>query len=496
MKRFLFAVVMLLGLSGWQTATALGPGCDTSRPAVAHYADGTLASSSGAPVTCSVTTGYGGAEPHLEVAPTGEVVLYPAGLAGGTAGQGVPGPDVGQVESHMFANTWGMLSTSDLGATWQFIEPGEAQFACCDQHVYIDRVTGHLFFSAIFGRLAPAPADFLLAAESQTTASAGPPYDTWTTLTTQVAHVSENPRFTTAPVPPGWVTPPGSSSRIAYWCANSTLSSTTRDCVRSYDDGATWGFASHLYGHPLAATHIQCGGSSETAGYPVGAPDGSVWVNFSCGGNTYLARSTDAATTWPFVATVPFSIPTNGLLIDTAGNLYVVSTSGSALNLRTSTNGGTWSAPLNMTAPAARPSSIGQWRVSTGYRPGDVMVAYLVGSSGGFVGFPVGGGGSGAGADAYITVTHQGLDPNPVFYSAKINPDYRPMVTSGHAGDDFIDGDIGPDGTPWAYFYSNCLRDRHGNFIDPYCRRVNGREEVNGMMVDAHAATIGSLQSE
>src|SRR5437773_9080910 len=108
MNRILAFAFTLVGLLGWQSsavASPLAPGCDSSHLAVAHYADGTLASSSGAPVTCSVTTGYGGAESHIEVSPDGVVAAWPASTAKGTGGSGVgpDGPD-GTAQSHTFNN--------------------------------------------------------------------------------------------------------------------------------------------------------------------------------------------------------------------------------------------------------------------------------------------------------------------------------------------------------------------------------------------------------
>src|SRR5439155_4002213 len=159
-----------------------------------------------------------------------------------------------------------------------------------------------------------------------------------------------------------------------------------------------------------------------------------------CGGQNYLARSTDEGSTWPILhgsdgapVTVPASpVPAAcgspappgfgtafaalggggpQLRVDTAGNLYAVEKATddachSTLLLRISQDGGlTWSAPLNMVAPAARQTTVGQWSVAVGYQPGQVAVSYLATRSAG-------------GADGYITVTHDALDADPVFYAS------------------------------------------------------------------------------
>ena len=60
------------------------------------------------------------------------------------------------------------------------------------------------------------------------------------------------------------------------------------------------------------------------------------------------------------------------------------------------------------------------------------------------------------GNDAYISVTRDATNPNPTFYGAHINPTDAPMISVSAPGLDYIDVDIGPDGTPWAAFYANC----------------------------------------
>jgi len=68
---------------------------------------------------------------------------------------------------------------------------------------------------------------------------------------------------------------------------------------------------------------------------------------------------------------------TEELRVDPAGNLYTVHLSGNKLLLRISRDGGqSWSEPLNMTAPAARDSSVFQWGDAA--RAGEVALSYLV----------------------------------------------------------------------------------------------------------------------
>jgi hypothetical protein len=218
-------------------------------------------------------------------------------------------------------------------------------------------------------------------------------------------------------------------------------------------------------------------------GYPQGAPDGSLYLLVPCGSTTYLARSTDEAASFPILhkadgspVTVPGS-PTE-LRVDSAGNLYALGISGTAIQLFDSRDGGnSWSAPLNMTAPSARQASIYQWQVAVGWQPGHLAVSYLVPRASG-------------GYDGYITVTHDAVDARPVFYAQTVNKPGTPLVTKVGAGDDWLDLDMDSDGNAWAAFYSDC------DSSVPYCSQTQyigpeplGANEATG----PQAETIGRL---
>jgi hypothetical protein len=207
-----------------------------------------------------------------------------------------------------------------------------------------------------------------------------------------------------------------------------------------------------------------------------------------------LARSDDEATTWPVLQKPdgsPLTVPSGELRVDTDGNLYIVQKTGSSLLLQISRDGGlSWSDPLNMTAPAARSITLGQSAVAVG-APGQVAVSYLAAAQ------------SGTGSDGYITVTHDALKadgtPNPdaVFYAATVNSPDRQLVTQGKGGaDDYIAVDVGPDGTPWASFYSDCLQNADGTYQDPGCGETQGQGSTGVPPVPgpAHATTVGHLE--
>src|SRR2546423_15521881 len=101
--------------------------------------------------------------------------------------------------------------------------------------------------------------------------------------------------------------------------------------------------------HGAPAQPPECGSSPESynagdGSYRQGASDGSLWLLVDCGGATYLARSTDEASSFPILhranggapVTVPFTAkPSNSghslaaalgsrheLRVDRTGNLY------------------------------------------------------------------------------------------------------------------------------------------------------------------------------
>jgi hypothetical protein len=503
MKRFLVFVFTLVGLSGWQAEATVGPGCDTSRQAEAFNSTGTgdtdYSIISPAPEVvrpCANMTGFGGAESRVAVAPNGDVLQTPAIVGRGLLGTPVPAghlPGAPKPE-FVFTQNAGIGWSQDGGASWQLIKANGNLGPQGDNDLYIDHDTGRLYYSMIFGAL-PTPANdyslFYTPHGQLLTSPADPAgYTRWYS-NDMWGWLSENPRFTTAPAPAGQPQPvPG--EKMSYWCANfvNALAAVDRTCHRSFDGGASWEFASIIGSTP--PQHSECGTNGESTGYPQGdQTDGSLWLTVSCGGNNYLARSTDEATTWPLVQSDAgglLTLPAAGQLrVDTAGNLYLFS---SGLVLRTSTDGGQiWTAPVSMVAPEARGKTLAQTGVAIGYEPGQAAVVYQVPR--GSAAYP---------ADGYITVTKTALDANPVFYAASINdPSGAPMRSYGGLSDDFTTLDVGPDGTPWAGFWSDCHKDANGNYIEGYCKYTGGTRVVPFVPpVDSTVSnmTMGSLEWE
>jgi hypothetical protein len=187
----------------------------------------------------------------------------------------------------------------------------------------------------------------------------------------------------------------------------------------------------------------------------------------TCGGATYLAKSTDEGETWPILQTAagtPLEIPAAApaspvdarqhaeLRTDASGNLYLAQTGGEGLVLQISHDEGrTWSPALDVAAPGV--AVVGTWNMAV-REPGHVAVSYY---------------GQRAGQDTwdgYLTETRDALrafSGHPTFWSAQLNDPARPLMytedqTRGtlYVNVDFIGADIGPDGTPWASFVEDC----------------------------------------
>ncbi|HLX89385.1 MAG TPA: hypothetical protein VKR22_13130, partial [Acidimicrobiales bacterium] len=214
--------------------------------------------------------------------------------------------------------------------------------------------------------------------------------------------------------------------------------------------------------------------------YPEGAPDGSLYVLVSCGSHTYLARSTDEAESFPVLLNgdgSPRSVPADGeLRVDPEGNLYLVAQNGDALDLWTSTDQGrSWVGPRDMTVPGSK--SVSEWFVAEAGH-GEVALSYLADTA------------AGTGLDAFLSVTRNALDADPVFAGTTLDDPASPVYAGSppEARDDFVGVDIGPDGTPWAAFFGSCA----AADPDPACAGQSGNPEANKSFI-GHLMGIGPI---
>jgi hypothetical protein len=445
-KRSVLLLVPLAAVAAVLPAQGQAPGRCPGEPAsTVAFGPGRVPAYQGS--ACAIRTGFLTSETHVRVGPDGIVVQQPAqtvpGLVGTGFVAGAPGP-----RPQTQLTPAGFAVSRNGGRAFQRVLPSGLEWVSTDGAIHIDAVTGRLYYYALspssvpqaggVGLVDQQPAGY---AHLMTSADGG---RTWTHTQAPGYVESENPRFTSGPTPRGGDRPvPG--ERVAYWCGNTVLFAYgQRDCYRTLDGGATWELRSTLFrrGMPI---HAECGSDEESfsagdGNYPQAGPDGSLWTLVACGSRTFLARSTDEAASFPVVRAIPSF---DELRIDPKGVLYGVKLVGSRLLMRVSTTAGrTWGAPVDLVGPKAK-GSIGQWAMAA-RGPGQVAVAYLTARAGG-------------GYLGSVTVTRNAASARPVLLTATVHDGRRALVTSPQsAKDDYIDLDVGPDGSAWGSFYADC----------------------------------------
>jgi hypothetical protein len=453
----LLAVPLLAGVLAALPASGQSrPTCPGERQSTRSFTpDGHAAAYRG--WACTLPTGFLTSETHVRVAPDGTVIQQPAQTVPGVAGTGFVAGAPGPKPQTQFTPA-GFAISRNGGQRFERVLPAGIEWVASDGAIYIDAVTGRLYYYALSPSTVPqaggvAVTDQVPAGYAHLVTS-GDGGRTWSHTQAPGYVESENPRFTSGPTPARGDRPvPG--ERIAYWCGNTMLFAYgQRDCFRTLDGGQTWQYRSTLFrrGTPV---HTECGGTEETfsagdGNYPQVGPDGSLWSLVACGSSTYLARSTDEAASFPVlkVGGRPLATPSfDELRIDSRGTLYGVDQAGAKLLLRISRNGGrSWSAPVDLVSPALRGASIGQWALAI-RGPGQLAVAYLSARAGG-------------GWNGSVTMTRNALSSRPVLTSSTVHDGRRVLVTSPQAAkDDYIDLDVGPDGSAWASFFADCGND-------------------------------------
>lgn len=493
-------------------AQALRAGCSSSRVAVAYQPDGVLMvpQPPTAPVPCLVPTGFATMETHIGVTNDGALVYEPASLPDGLLGSwylpSSPGPHPWSPLSPA-----GIVVSGNQGATWSFVRPAGALGAGNDTGFYVDPVTGRLFMDWLAalgpsgGQVPPQDQTDVPAPSDGKAIMLESPDDGTSWSETSIPGIvdPENARFTSAPPAPGQATAAGGYPDVTYWCGNQNVGITwpaiaDRQCYRSLDGGVSWEFRSVLFANVVPASP-ECSGppfdSALDGNYPEGAPDGSLYVMVACAeltsanhfGAVYLARSTDEAATWPVLeqpaagsggtAYVRLPVPAGAsdpeLRVTTVGGRTVlvlayetVGAHGPQVLMKSTevpayTSSGALSSPLAWSAPATLTvgglSSIDPWALSV--RGSELALSYLAGSPAV----------SGTDYNGYLTMVGDVEDPS-VVWSAMVNAPSAPLSRSAppFGKDDFIGAAIGPDGTPWASYFSPCSADPNAA-TDPAC---------------------------
>lgn len=147
-------IVLALGVLGFAPALvgsasaarngSLGPGCAPDRPAVAHYAQGVIATGRHrhAPIPCMTRTGFPTSEVSIAVTNRAAILFNPVIAADGSQG---------------------LTRSVDGGESWQFVPHaanGAPVTVAIDQNLWVDRRSGRAFWVKIDNFPSPTPPRF------------------------------------------------------------------------------------------------------------------------------------------------------------------------------------------------------------------------------------------------------------------------------------------------------------------------------------------------
>jgi len=493
------AVVGLIQGCSHSPSTASTPsstasdGCVPSRPAVAHHADGVTVQApqgSDVPIPCATKTGFRVGEESIVVTNAGTVLLRPAWATATT------GPAIGVIRS------------VDSGANWE----APSTFGA-DTNMWVDRKTGRVFWIALGIHLPPA---ISIAPRLDISDDDG---KTWRPGGQTLA-------FDHVQIFGG---PPTSSMKnllkgypnVVYAC----MGHKPLKCEKSQDGGMTWGAELDIP-YPSGLDAIQ-GPAKDCSAFGLQGvvdQDGTVYVPYGPCNRPYVAISHDEGGHWEPVAVanmdeIGYGYPSLG--IDEGGNLYAawVGAADRLLYLAISTDHGLhWGTPVKAGAPGVNEAAI-PYLVSGA--KGQVAIAYY-GSTNAPLPFPPpcfpvpegprpasfpnpqGPTPSCPGYEnekwnTYVTESWNGLDAQPLLWSATLNDPAQPTwygcspseigvirwdedFNHGHShyrgcypriAFDYYGATMAPNGTPWVGFAQECPYGQPAPGNNPNCPATN-----------------------
>lgn len=375
-----------------------------------------------------------------------------------------------------------VMRSSDGGANWTDVSPRVASEDDTDHpltndpYLSVDRDTGRVFTSDL---LFPAPGQMVSYSDDQG--------DSWKTTIMAVEQTDHQTLFSGPP--PKGAAPPDGFDNIVYNCAANLLvtavASTTTTCVKSRDGGDSW----TLTGTPPYVSDPR--GGSGTMGAPgmchgltghghVGM-DGTVYLPRGWCEQPWLAISRDEGLTWDRVQVSgkgmaagdsgpPDNIPQPSheaaVVSDRNGNIYYSWIAADLLPyLATSRDGGkSWSEPIPLAPAGIKQSSLPALAIAPDGPVGKVAAAFIGSTDAPGVPYqtaeePY----ENSTWNAYMTVTTDALAADPKLRIATVNDPSKPIMR-GKCGTlrcgpqyDFIDVQVGPDGTPWMVAVDSCF---------------------------------------
>ncbi len=457
---------LFLGAAGAVTATGAarpgataagvspGPGCDPSRPAVAHHPGGIRLRHQPPrpPVPCLSRVGPAEESATVGVSRSGAVFFAPGDDSTAT-------PPNDTLHGREF-----VLRSTNRGRTWAALSSGgPTTGGLVPPWMHVDPVTSRIWLLTTLPGLQGARLSWSDDDGRQwhTNPAVGcRTSDTATCLGEGSEKVLEGP------APRGGRRPRG-YPHVVYYCGNGGLDvvPTTLACYRSLDGGRS--FAAIARPDPPGPLNA-CGVAHVARPGGVGA-DGDLYFPLDLCGQLGIAISRDEGASWQrrlIVRTTIRDLYTTSVAGDSAGDIYIgwlagtgapgsgVSSSGLPFLTVSRDHGRTWAKPMMVAAPGVRQAL--HIAVSATGR-GHVVISYLGSRS------------TAANAEfsGYITDSDDVLTGQPTFWSASVNPPSQPLYPGSHDevfGDRlfFIGNAIGPDGNPWAAFHCLCAGRRIG----------------------------------
>lgn len=447
---------------GAHAALVLGPGCDPTRPAVAHHAGGVPLAPQphGAPIACAVQVGPTTETATIGVTSNGTVFYAP--LIGHPVSKAI---DLS--EPSMVARS------RDDGATWTARDPASTPpDSSAVPWMHVDPGTSRVWYATV--GFDPERCGKATIAHISWSDDGG---QTWQSPRGRdCRQLQGGMSVVEGPAPVGSARPVG-YPHVVYHCGNiqDGVSPLSTHCWKSLDGGETW---SYVEG-PNGATKCD---NERPRGRAI-SPDGTFYMSIQCDAGIKFAISRDEGTHWqiqPAFKTARINrLDVSSLAVDEAGNIYITWVGGGPGGSRApgrpyliiSRDGGTrWSDPLMVAAPGV--NEVTEVGIAA-RKPGQVAISYL--------GSPDGG----THWNGYITESAHVLGTHPTFWSASVNNPRQPLMTgatgtSGEHGNRMwlITDTFGPDGAPWAAFHCAYTASCDSSRVGVVGRLVRGRPDA------------------
>ncbi len=437
----LFAATVTIDVSAGRasrkTGAGIGPGCDRSRPAVAHYAGGVRLRRQPAsrPIPCMTFVGQSVESATIGVTRSGAVMYAPRD-------DNTAAPPQNTVQGPEF-----VVRSRDRGATWTALSSGgPTTSSLVPPWMDVDPQTSRVWFLTALPTLCGARISW-----------SDDDGNHWHTNPKVGCPGQGGERLLEGPAPRGGARSHG-YAHVVYYCANGGLdtTATTLACYRSLDGGRMF---TSTGGIPDPPGRAGACGVNHVARPGVAGPDGDLYFSLDLCGNLGIAISRDEGATWQrrmIARTNVQDVYTTSVATDSSGDVYVawlaahgvsagVERRGLPYVIISRDHGGSWSKPMMVAAPGVRQAlHIAITATGTGH----IAIAYLGSAS------------TNPNVDfnGYLTESSDALARRPVFLSAAVNSPSRPLYPGSHTesfGDRlfFIGDAFAPDGTPWAGFH-------------------------------------------